>query len=306
MHGLIRAMKAAVVARPWALTWLAAAHAATRGCAVFRRADRYVVKKGRREIHLALGHGVYVFETAGRFDRCFGAVRPERIGDAEVADFSTPKVHHVPWLGVDLLYNSLGEEEADVEAYLRRLTPRSGDVVLDIGAYCGATACAFCRAVGREGRVIAVEADPLNHRALAANVERLGLANIEPVHAAVWSSSGMLRFTAEGALGSAAASVGPREAGTVEVAALTLDDLCERLDLRRVDHVKMDIEGAEYAVLASSRGFFERFRPKVVMELHRNPAGVIDFAAVKRFFEDLDYVVERDIDALVACRPQAS
>lgn len=303
MHGLIKSLKAAVVARPWALTWLAAAHAATRGCAVSRRADRYVVKKGRREIHLALGHGVYVFETASRFDRCFGAVQPERIGDVEVADFSTPKVHHVPWLGVDLLYSSLGEEEADIEAYLRRLAPRAGDVVLDIGAYCGATACAFSRAVGPGGRVIAVEADPLNHRALAANLERLGLVNVEPVHAAVWSASGTLRFAAEGALGSAAASVGPREAGTVEVAALTLGDLCERLGLSRVDHVKMDIEGAEYEVLPASRGFFERFRPKVVLEVHKTPAGLVDFAAVRRLFEGLGYTCERDIDNLVSCRP---
>lgn len=303
MRGLIRRMKAAIVARPWALTGLAAIHAATRGCAIVRRADRYVVKKGRREIHLALRHGVYLFEAAGRFERCFGAVRPERIGDAEVADFSTPKVHHVPWLGADLLYTSLGEEKADVEAYLRRLAPAGGDVVLDIGAYCGATACAFSQAVGPGGRVIVVEADPMNYRALTANIERLGLANVEPVHAAVWRSSGTLGFAAEGALGSAATVVGPRDADSVEVAALSLDDLCERLDLRRVDHVKMDIEGAEYEVLPASRGFFERFRPKVVLEIHKTPGGIVDLPGVRRFFEDLGYVVERDIDNLVYGRP---
>jgi FkbM family methyltransferase len=303
MHSLVRSFKKVIVARPLALFVVAAVYALAHGCSLGRRKDRYVVSKGRREIHLALGHAVYIFDMVRQFEDCFVDVAPESIGGVEVVDFSTPKLHRIPWLGVDIFYNSLAEEKADVDAYMRRLAPGPGEVVLDLGAYCGATAYAFSRAVGEQGRVVAIEADPKNYSALAGNVERLGIGNVESIQAAVWSSSGSLSFAAEGSLGSAVVAVGPRETNAIEVDALTLDDICARAGLSQVNHVKMDIEGGEYEVLWSSRDFFARHRPDIMLELHNNSAGIVDYDGVGNYFLDLNYSMERDIGTLVYCRP---
>lgn len=296
-------LKNLIASQPAVLALAGAAYGMVYGCTVRRREDRYVVRKGQREIHLAPRHGIYLIDAIKRFERFHRSVAAERIGAADVVDFSVPKAHRIPWLGVDIFYTSLAEEEADHEAYMRRLALKPGDVIFDIGAYCGATTYLFSKAVGEEGRVVAIEADPENHRALVSNIQRLGLRNVEVVHAAVWSSSGTLSFAAEAAMGSAVVATGPRKAKAVDVPALTFADVLARVGLDRVDHVKMDIEGAEFEVLGPNRSFFERYRPNVMLEVHKNSEGVVGFDEIARFFTDLGYGVVRDIDDLVYCDP---
>src|SRR5215467_2688053 len=58
---------------------------------------------------------------------------------------------------------------SDAQDYwLRHYRPAEGDVVFDIGAGRGEDTIAFSRAVGRNGRVVAIEAHPLSYELLEA------------------------------------------------------------------------------------------------------------------------------------------
>jgi hypothetical protein len=94
------------------------------------------------------------------------------------------------------------------------------------------------------------------------------------------------------------------------VPAITLADVARNAGLSRIDHVKMDIESAEYEVLRSSDEFIRRYRPTFVVEIHRDERGIINAAAVANLFERLGYRVARikqsegEIFPLLHCWPE--
>lgn len=130
---------------------------------------------------------------------------------------------------------------ADREIFLHGGALAPGDVVVDVGAGSGTEVVPFARAVGPAGHVVAVEAHPrsvaLLRRALAAN----GLANVTVVAAAAADRPGTLAITDGSEPGDNTVMAG----GTVEVPAVTIDQLVADLGLTAVALLKMNIEGAE-------------------------------------------------------------
>ena len=290
---MLGAIKSFLVRHPTLLAAGAAAYGIGRGCRTSfdDRLGVFRIRSGRREIRVARHHATYVRDVVREFDYYFRSVSPHDDGGWSVCDFSRPALHEVPSLGLQFEFASLPEGAETNAAYMQAFGIKAGDVILDLGAYCGLTSYLFARAAGESGRVVAIEADPLNFSCLESNLERLQVKNVAPVHAAVWREAGTLRFTPEGNMGSAVTSVGPRSEGAIEVPAMTLAQIARDAGLTRVDHVKMDIEGAEYEVLRSSEAFIARFRPDFVIEVHKDERGVIDTGAVGRFFEKAGYAV---------------
>lgn len=70
-------------------------------------------------------------------------------------------------------------------------------------------------------------------------------------------------------MGSASASIVGKHRGRIlEIACTSLCDLVEIEALHRIDFIKMDIEGSEIYAITESQRFFERFRSRIVVELH--------------------------------------
>jgi len=57
------------------------------------------------------------------------------------------------------------------------------------------------------------------------------------------------------------------EPESYEVDCVKLDDVCERLEVQRVDVVKIDVEGAEMAVLRGASSIIRKHRPLLIIEL---------------------------------------
>lgn len=116
--------------------------------------------------------------------------------------------------------------------------------VLDLGGHVGAAALLF-RARYPEARIVSVEASPQLVELLRRNTAGQG---IEVVHAAVAGVAGTATFCAGPE--SWGGRIGGSDGATVEVPAITLDELLERY---AIDAVKMDVEGAEFEVVAAAR-----------------------------------------------------
>jgi len=255
--------------------------------------ERFVVRKGDQEIWLDSRHGGYANDVAREFDYYFESVLPEMVGSTAVADFSGPKRHGVRGFDHKFLFSSLPEGGSTNRAYLESLKLAPGDVVIDAGAYCGLTAHVFARSVGPTGLIIAIEADPRNYSALLENIEASGATNIRPVRAAVWTAAGTLQFQAEGSMGSSLSTTSPRHDALVDVRAATLLDICRELGVEKVDHVKMDIEGAEYAVVLSSTEFIERYRPDFIIEAHKDGESPVNVQKLANYFNLMGYTMTR-------------
>src|SRR5579871_930107 len=158
------------------------------GCRIRLSEDgkAFAVRKGNRELRVALSSSNYLPDAMERFDYYLEAIIPDIVKGREVAYFDEPRLHSVRGVDGQFLFTSFPEGLETAEVYLKGFPVRPGEVVIDAGAYCGLTAHLFAKSAGATGSVIAIEADPRNYSALLSNLERHPAANITPLHAAVW------------------------------------------------------------------------------------------------------------------------
>lgn len=152
---------------------------------------------------------------------------------------------------------------------------RADDTVLDIGANIGEFTVFAARRVP-SGEVHAFEPMQALHRQALANctangldnahVHRLGLGNRAarvPIHVRI--APGYDGAVNHG-MNSVHAGDGFEAAETIEV--VTLDEWCRRWSPARIDLAKIDVEGAELAVLQGGLETIARFRPKMIVEVN--------------------------------------
>jgi FkbM family methyltransferase len=145
--------------------------------------------------------------------------------------------------------------EPELTALVSALLDEGGSFV-DIGANIGHYTLVAASVVGPGGWVCAVEPDPETFYALERNVAVAGCENVECVDLAVLDSARDVRLYRSG-LGGALNSVYDSSitgARPVMVRSTTLDELVAG---RRVDGVKIDVEGAEQDVLRGARTVLE-------------------------------------------------
>jgi FkbM family methyltransferase len=226
------------------------------------------IQFGDRAIIMAERHLVYCFDMVQGFDYYHGAVVPAHKNGLQIVDYSKPKVHTLIPNNVPFYFTSLAEPQDTTDIYTERAGLREGDVVFDLGAYCGTSTWAFSRAVGAAGHVFAFEPDFENYAALCRNVETHHLTNVTLINKGVWSSSGQVRFNTEGSMGSAVSEVLSRENNPREVEVLSLADAIRDYGVTRLDFVKMDIEGSEVEVLKTSGAMLRGMGARMVVEPH--------------------------------------
>jgi FkbM family methyltransferase len=261
------------------------------------------VTKGKERFIVAAEHYLYACDFCNQFDYYFSSTVPEEIDGFIVADFSRPGWHTMRATGERLFFTSMAEDQGATTDYLKYLVPQPGDVVLDIGSYCGLSVLAFSQAVGAEGRVLAFEADPRTIDALRTNTKNAD--NVTIINKAVAGSSGAVLFSSEASMGSAIVAKETERGKTVEVEAVTLDSIVNDYKLTRIDVVKVDIEGAEYGVLESSADILARFPARWAVELHADPVtgSPVDVERVRKIFDRHDYATVLQQSGEMAAAP---
>lgn len=119
-------------------------------------------------------------------------------------------------------------------------------VILDCGANIGLS-CLYFKHHYPLAKITAFEADPGVAALLAENLRQNGLSDINVIPKAVWTQNATIPFAGEGADGGSAVA----GKASMHVPAVRLRD-CLRT-AGRIDLLKMDIEGAEVAVLDDCR-----------------------------------------------------
>jgi FkbM family methyltransferase len=205
------------------------------------------------------------------------------------------KVNPAVPIGWNVLF--FGTYEPELREVLRAVL-KPGAVCIDVGANVGWHTLLMGHLVGSAGLVLAVEANPSVRLKLREHVDANGLSNVEIVGKALSDRCTLLQFVAPPAE-SCRAGDGhiveqvPASEDVVSVEAVTLDWLCDHHGIARLDFVKMDVEGFEYAVLQGSVESIARFRPAVAFEFNsdyivRGHAGAGDLPSL---FARLNYKI---------------
>jgi FkbM family methyltransferase len=188
-----------------------------------------------------------------------------------VAQVDTLKLYVSPNdMAVGHAIHTQGSYEAHVAAAIKE-TLEPGMVFVDVGANIGYFSLLAAQLVGARGKVLAFEPNQRNCTLLHMSVALNNLANVEIYPYAVAERDASVVFdTLTGSNG----IVGT----TLEVDESQLDTLAHktlvrsvRLDgilanLRRLDVIKMDIEGAEYRALVGAQQLVEKHRPIIFAE----------------------------------------
>ncbi|MEO8564454.1 MAG: FkbM family methyltransferase [bacterium] len=138
---------------------------------------------------------------------------------------------------------------------------REGALILDLGSNVGYTVAHLAQ-VHPTARVIGVEMDAANFALAQLNTAAYG-ERVRLVHAAVWTHDGEIAYGGDGDDAFAVSGdTGPRRAPAVRV-----DTILAAHGVTQVDYVKMDVEGAEAAILAEPADWLDCVRTMKI-ELH--------------------------------------
>ncbi|MDH2388179.1 FkbM family methyltransferase [Streptomyces sp. HNM0663] len=151
---------------------------------------------------------------------------------------------------------------------------RAGDTFVDVGSNIGVFAVLASRLVGSTGRVVAIEASPEFHRRVREHVELNGCSNVRAVHAAVSDRRRELSFVLASSKNMGANSIvpydGPAES-SFEIEALPLPALLEPEEIARARVMKIDVEGAEGAVVRGLVPMLDQLRPDAEITVEVTP-----------------------------------
>jgi FkbM family methyltransferase len=177
---------------------------------------------------------------------------------------------------------------------------RPGSVFIDVGAHIGRYSFPIAKLVGENGLVIAIEPDPLAFKALLMGVKLNSLRNVLALNIALGDSEAKAILCQM--LVSATSSIVEFDECQrfVEVPLKRLDSVVEELRLKRVEAIKIDVEGAEIQVLKGAGNTITRFKPFIVIEVR--DSNINEFV---RIMEGLGYtckeLVKSTIDRVFAC-----
>jgi FkbM family methyltransferase len=154
----------------------------------------------------------------------------------------------------------------------QRLKP--GDVFIDAGANIGYYSVLASKLVGPSGGVVAIEASPDFHRRLTTHARMNGCTNVRAVRAAVSDRERKVRFVLASSRNMGANSVVPYDGAaesTFETVAVPLPHVITAQEIARARVIKIDVEGAEGAVLRGLAPMLGRLRPDAELAIEVTP-----------------------------------
>lgn len=154
-----------------------------------------------------------------------------------------------------------------------------GDVIIDAGGFIGDTAVLFHDKAMGQCEVHSFEILQENLDLFVANAEMNGIADKVVLNKLALTdrtgdSLGVNAGTLQGGTTLSASSAGEELVKTIR-----LDDYVARMQLSRVDLIKMDIEGAEMPALRGAIDTIRHFRPKLALCLYHKPDDVLHIPA---------------------------
>jgi FkbM family methyltransferase len=179
------------------------------------------------------------------------------------------------------LYMLFWRYEKDIEPEILDL--RQGESFLDVGANVGYYTLKVASASASHGlqiKIMSVEADPDNYKALCRNIQCNRFSNIIPINKAVWNSTGYHELRQRIVSTSSGNRISTDDATLcfekpgmddncriLQVETDTIDNMVQENKIQNIGVLKIDVEGAEVRVLQGARETAKKTR-KIVVEVH--------------------------------------
>ena len=211
---------------------------------------------------------------------------------------------------IDDFVNMTTREQEIIEHF----NPKKNDTVVDIGAHLGRYALISSNLVGKEGKVISIEANPLVFEKLRKNLELNKVNNTICLNYAVFSEKTKIKlFVRKEESTNTEYSLRntvmidrdklmverSKDADKiVEVNADTLDNLLDLNDIKHesVNWIKIDVEGAEYEVLKGATNILSKSKDiALLIEIHQIGDGKTLYQPIMDLLNNYNFKKEFEI-----------
>ena len=174
---------------------------------------------------------------------------------------------------------------------------KEGMTVVDAGACCGEFTIYAAFRVGDTGRVVVLEPDPVNQEAIKRNFELSGGMpnNVTFVDAGLWTCRDTLTFGSGAGASSSLVETKATHADSttkIDVAVLCLADLVKELGLKRLDLIKMDIEGAEIEAIEKQGAVLQKYQPRIAIASYHIRDGAKTALSLEKIMKSFGMQVE--------------
>jgi FkbM family methyltransferase len=166
--------------------------------------------------------------------------------------------------------NELTNSQSDLRILSQLIS--SGDTFIDIGANHGSFAIAASKLIGKNGQVIAVEAQPHLATIVEKSLSTNAFSDFKVFAVAVGNVEGEVEFLipkgTSGSAGIFAAHSATAQFNSIKVPIKRFDRLVEWQDFSGKTLIKLDIEGSETAFLIGASQMITALKPTLIIEIH--------------------------------------
>lgn len=171
--------------------------------------------------------------------------------------------------------------------YLKKYQLKKGDLVIDAGSYEGEFTILSSKLVGDTGKVISFEPTKDGYSKLLKNIALNNLTNVIPLNIALWNKHEKLKI-----LNQFGASHITSDDGE-EIEADALDNIINKMGLKRIDFLKADIEGAEIQMLeGAKKALTNKIIKNFAIASYHIIDGKMTFSSLENTFKKFDYLVK--------------
>ena len=147
---------------------------------------------------------------------------------------------------------------------------KSGMIIFDVGANIGDTALRFAKLTGETGQVYSFEPDSVNYKKLRLNIENNSFKNIHTYNIGLGSKNSiekLYRVNPENKGMNRIMTSENSSSEFTEINIRTIDDIVNESSIKRVDLLKIDVEGFEFEVLNGAKTILQKFKPVLFIEI---------------------------------------
>lgn len=164
---------------------------------------------------------------------------------------------------------------------------------LDIGSNIGYYAMLESKKIGKSGNVWAIEPSPENFSTLVDNVKLQDNKNIQSFNFAIGDENGEIEFiiSKKSNWSKIKQESDLIEAGDkiIKVPLKTLNLFSQENKLEKIDILRMDVEGYENKIILGGLEFFKKFKPTIMIEIHKMIMGKDETRKIFEKFKEMNY-----------------
>ncbi len=160
--------------------------------------------------------------------------------------------------------------------YIDYVNKEKIEYILDCGFCNGIQTFGFCKHFKNLKKIIALEPlyDILKNKSYDELIKKLNIVEIIPC--AAWDKKDKLDISINGSA-SAITNVKPSARyHKKEIPTISIDELCEENNIKKVDFIKMDIEGAEMNALRGGGSIVKKHRPQLAISIYHSDSDFIN------------------------------